>query len=296
MELSDRLRGMRRGIEKESLRVRPDGTLAQTLHPPALGAALTHAHITTDFSEAQLELITGPRTSVRLACRLFRRAFWQILLVTVVLYAAPNALADRFLLSHSLRLRYQAELFGAIQLLFGTIGLTATARLLLQAAHERPIDLSEALFYGCKRWPSGAAAGFIVSFFIGAGLILLLVPGILAALQYCLVLPLLAATRLGAGQTLELSKQLVEGRRLALFRALGTAFVIAGLPWLAIEVGISASGVLDAPAAWWLAPLLLAGETALGLCQAFFVAAQVACYQQVLAYSGAYQGVTETTI
>ena len=50
---------MRRGIEKESLRVRPDGTLAQTLHPPALGSALTHAHITTDFSEAQLELITG---------------------------------------------------------------------------------------------------------------------------------------------------------------------------------------------------------------------------------------------
>jgi glutamate--cysteine ligase len=67
MELAERLRGMRRGIEKESLRVRPDGTLAQTLHPPALGSALTHAHITTDFSESQLELITGPHSSVE-AC------------------------------------------------------------------------------------------------------------------------------------------------------------------------------------------------------------------------------------
>ena len=67
MELTERLRGMRRGIEKESLRVRPDGTLAQTLHSPALGAALTHPHITTDFSESQLELITGPRPSVE-AC------------------------------------------------------------------------------------------------------------------------------------------------------------------------------------------------------------------------------------
>ncbi|HTM59490.1 MAG TPA: glutamate--cysteine ligase, partial [Burkholderiales bacterium] len=60
----ERLRGIRRGIEKESLRVRPDGTLAQTLHPQALGAALTHPHITTDFSESQLELITGAHTSV----------------------------------------------------------------------------------------------------------------------------------------------------------------------------------------------------------------------------------------
>ena len=58
------LRGMRRGIEKESLRVRPDGTLATTPHPPALGAALTHPHITTDFSESQLELITGPHERV----------------------------------------------------------------------------------------------------------------------------------------------------------------------------------------------------------------------------------------
>jgi glutamate--cysteine ligase len=50
---------MRCGIEKESLRVRPDGQLALTPHPAALGSALTHPHITTDFSESQLELITG---------------------------------------------------------------------------------------------------------------------------------------------------------------------------------------------------------------------------------------------
>jgi glutamate--cysteine ligase len=51
--------GLRRGIEKESLRVRLDGTLATTPHPQVLGAALTHPHITTDFSEAQLEFITS---------------------------------------------------------------------------------------------------------------------------------------------------------------------------------------------------------------------------------------------
>jgi glutamate--cysteine ligase len=58
------LRGARRGIEKESLRVEADGRLARTPHPAALGSALTHAHITTDFSESQLELITGAHTAI----------------------------------------------------------------------------------------------------------------------------------------------------------------------------------------------------------------------------------------
>ncbi|MEP6506418.1 MAG: glutamate--cysteine ligase, partial [Betaproteobacteria bacterium] len=56
---SARLQGMGRGVEKESLRVSPQGALARTPHPQALGAALTHPNITTDFSESQLELITG---------------------------------------------------------------------------------------------------------------------------------------------------------------------------------------------------------------------------------------------
>jgi glutamate--cysteine ligase len=39
--------------------VRADGALALTPHATQLGSALTHPHITTDFSESQLELITG---------------------------------------------------------------------------------------------------------------------------------------------------------------------------------------------------------------------------------------------
>ncbi|CAM2139003.1 glutamate--cysteine ligase [Pararobbsia alpina] len=47
------------GIEKENLRVTPAGTLAMTEHPAALGSALTHDALTTDYSEALLEFITG---------------------------------------------------------------------------------------------------------------------------------------------------------------------------------------------------------------------------------------------
>jgi glutamate--cysteine ligase len=62
--LPDALKGVLRGIEKESLRITPDGRLALTPHPRELGAALTHPHITTDFSESQLELITGVHADV----------------------------------------------------------------------------------------------------------------------------------------------------------------------------------------------------------------------------------------
>jgi glutamate--cysteine ligase len=59
-----RLQGIRRGIEKESLRATPTGALALTPHPTALGSALMHPNITTDYSESQLELITGVHGSV----------------------------------------------------------------------------------------------------------------------------------------------------------------------------------------------------------------------------------------
>ena len=56
---------IRRGVEKESLRVTEDqATLAQTQHPTMLGSALTHPAITTDYSEALLEFITPAESSI----------------------------------------------------------------------------------------------------------------------------------------------------------------------------------------------------------------------------------------
>ena len=51
------------GLEKESLRVQADGGIAQSGHPLALGAALTNPHITTDYSEALLEIVSPPMES-----------------------------------------------------------------------------------------------------------------------------------------------------------------------------------------------------------------------------------------
>lgn len=57
------LQGLR-GIERETLRSDRSGRLARTTHPSALGAPLTHPHITTDYAEALLEFVTGALPNV----------------------------------------------------------------------------------------------------------------------------------------------------------------------------------------------------------------------------------------
>jgi len=47
-----------RGVEREALRVLPEGKLSEHGHYSKLGSALTHGEITTDYSETLLEFIT----------------------------------------------------------------------------------------------------------------------------------------------------------------------------------------------------------------------------------------------
>lgn len=59
-------RGLR-GIERETLRVDRQANLALTPHPSALGSALTHPQITTDYSESLLEFITPAEPDIATA-------------------------------------------------------------------------------------------------------------------------------------------------------------------------------------------------------------------------------------
>ncbi|MCO6551982.1 MAG: glutamate--cysteine ligase [Gilliamella sp.] len=58
------LQGIQRGIERETLRILPDGSLSKTPFPSKIGAALTHPWITTDFAESMLEFITPVNTNI----------------------------------------------------------------------------------------------------------------------------------------------------------------------------------------------------------------------------------------
>jgi glutamate--cysteine ligase len=93
------LMGLRRGIEREALRVRPDGTLAMTPHPARLGSALSHRCVTTDFSESQLELITGVHGSAH-AC---------LDDLTEIHQAVYRAIGDELLWSASMPCRLPAD-------------------------------------------------------------------------------------------------------------------------------------------------------------------------------------------
>lgn len=78
----DVLAGGLKGIEKESLRVLPDGRLADTPHPDALGAAMTNQFITTDFSEALLEFVTPAYAStwetLRVLCEIHQFSYKRL--------------------------------------------------------------------------------------------------------------------------------------------------------------------------------------------------------------------------
>ncbi len=63
-QVTKAINNIKRGIERESLRVNTDGKLSQLDHPVALGSALTHPYVTTDFSESLLELITPPSNNI----------------------------------------------------------------------------------------------------------------------------------------------------------------------------------------------------------------------------------------
>jgi glutamate--cysteine ligase len=60
------------GLEKESLRVTPDGGISPSAHPRVLGSPLTNPFLTTDYSEAMPELITPPFADASLALGFLR--------------------------------------------------------------------------------------------------------------------------------------------------------------------------------------------------------------------------------
>ena len=51
------------GLEKEALRVDKYGTISYKMHPLHFGASLTNKFITTDYSEALIEVVTPPCNS-----------------------------------------------------------------------------------------------------------------------------------------------------------------------------------------------------------------------------------------
>jgi len=68
---ADALKLIKHGVERETLRVEKNGTIAMDPHPKALGSPLSHEWITTDFSEALFCLLyTSPSPRDRTRSRM----------------------------------------------------------------------------------------------------------------------------------------------------------------------------------------------------------------------------------
>ena len=72
LNIDSLLTGRKVGIEKECLRVTSNGKISSAPHPVSMGSALTNPIITTDYSEALLELITPPLDSITQALDFLR--------------------------------------------------------------------------------------------------------------------------------------------------------------------------------------------------------------------------------
>jgi glutamate--cysteine ligase len=87
-----------KGIEKESLRVLPDGTLAESPHPGSLGSAMTNSFITTDFSEALLEFVTpafaNTWEALRVLCEIHQFTYERIGDELLWVTSMPCVMAD----------------------------------------------------------------------------------------------------------------------------------------------------------------------------------------------------------
>lgn len=124
----EKIDGMLRGIEKEGLRMSPEGYIASTPHPAKLGSKLTHPYITTDYAESLLELITEPKSTVKDALDMLRdlhivvqnaltdgELFWSMSMpcmmsddkdILLADYGTSNAGKLKTLYRHGLGIRY----------------------------------------------------------------------------------------------------------------------------------------------------------------------------------------------
>ncbi len=111
---------------------------------------------------------------------------------------------------------------------------------------SRSIDLSEAFDFTVGRLLSLLGAGIITGILIVIGLICLIVPGIILAIMFSLVVPAIVIERAGALESLSRSRRLVGGRWLKTFGLLLVIYLIVFVAGL-IFGGISS---VFGPADW----------------------------------------------
>jgi MFS family permease len=129
-------------------------------------------------------------------------------------------------------------LVGLVSWIIGTIVNGMVVKVASDVLERRSSDLSEAFDFTVGRLPSLLGAGIVTGILIVVGLICLVVPGIILAIMFSLVVPAIVIERVGALESLSRSRRLVGGRWLKTFGLLLLIYIIifvAGLIFGAIS-------------------------------------------------------------
>lgn len=138
--------------------------------------------------------------------------------------------------------------------IINTIASGMAVKVASDILQKRNVDLSETLNYTASRLPSLLVAGIITGLLIAIGLICLVVPGIILAIMFSLIVPAIVIERTDALESLSRSRRLVGGRWLKTFGLLLVIYIIiiiAGLIFGAISS-------LFGPADWIISSFLTA--------------------------------------
>lgn len=139
-----------------------------------------------------------------------------------------------------------------ISWIIGTIVSGMAVKVASDFLEKRNVDLSETLNYTVSRLPSLLVAGIITGLLIAIGLICLVVPGIILAIMFSLIVPAIVIERTGALESLSRSRRLVGGRWLKTFGLLLAIYIIIFVTGLIFGVISSVFG----PADWILSSAL----------------------------------------
>ncbi len=139
--------------------------------------------------------------------------------------------------------------FGAGTVLSLTLSLVMTAAVVygvFQQLHGVPVRIVDCLRVVLRRFWVVLAASLVTGVIVGIGFLVLIIPGIIAAATFFVVVPAVVVEGLGVGASLDRSRNLTSGARWPLVEiivVLGVISIVVGL--VASRVGLLLTGAIQ---------------------------------------------------
>ena len=194
------------------------------------------------------------------AFHLYFGRFLLILLVTLLIYVPLNSVVtylEWYVLDAS-DMGASMRISNALEGVFGPISSGAIVFAIWQAAEGRAISTGTALSAGLKNWGRLFITRILAGLHIMVGLLLLIVPGILIALNYSFVDYVVVTEETSGTRALQRSKELTQGMRAKLFLCGVLFYALVMILSIAAYFALDVLPGLQAEAAYMAAEVVIA--------------------------------------